>query len=265
MTAPVDIANRALAEIGAQAIITDLTEDSNPAAYCRMNYEPLRQQLLRAAPWAFARKTVELTQLGLITDTPSGSIYPFYAKYLYPPDCLKLRYILPPLSLPAASSVSPAPDVSNGPLWPAYAWCGPSRAWRFLVSYEASADIPQRRVILSNVPNALAVYTVDVTDPDMFDPLFENALVMLLADKLVIPLSGNVGMKQSFTQLARDAVLQARVQDGNEAITFSDPTPTDWIATRMVDGGVGWQGGNAGLGGGWGNWYDGWDSSGWSM
>lgn len=259
MTADVDIANRALSEIGARTVISSLAETSPAAVQCRLFYNTLREQLLRTAPWGFARKTLTLTTLGLATDTPPTAPYPWLVKYAYPADCLKVRYILPP---PFVTSDT-APNVSSGLVTP---WCGPSRQWRFLKSYDDTVS-PARTVLLSNVLSALCVYTVNVTDPDLFDPLFTNALTMLLADKLVIPLSGNVGMKESYVKLAMMAVTDARVADGNESITTSDHV-VDWIATRGV-GSVNNGFGSLGVGGvDWGSmgqWYGGNDSAGWSM
>lgn len=261
-TSPADIVNRALAEIGSRTLVTDLeSEDSPAAANARLFYTPLRQQLLRAAPWGFARKTLALTTLGMLTDVPPGSPYPFLMKYEHPADCLKMRYILPPPVTPTAGAETVDPPVSDvGLLW--FPWCAPSRAWRYMIAYESSPDA--RRVILSNVDRALGVYTADVTDPGLFDPLFANALSMLLANKLVIPLSGNVNMKASYLQQADRAVIEARAADGNEAIPSTDHN-VDWITARNVGAGQGGFNGTVFGGPAWGSWYSGYDQQNWGM
>ncbi len=257
MTSDVDICNKALSELGKGPLISALDENSVAAEQCALHYNSLREQLLRAAPWGFSRKTLSLTTLGLLTDDPPAAPYPWAVKYLYPPDCLKMRYILPP---PWPNS-DVNPNVSQGQ--PA-AWCAPSRAYRYLVSYDDTVS-PPRRVLLSNVTSALAVYTVNVTDANLFDPLFENALVMALASKLVMPLTGNVGLKSGYASMADAAILQARVADGNEAIPTSD-IRVDWIATRMVGGLGDWYGS---LGGNnqfaLGEWYGNYDNMTWGM
>ncbi len=252
----VDICNKALSELGKGPLISSMTEQSPAAVQCRLHYNSLREQLLRAAPWGFSRKTLTLTTLGLLTDDPPASPYPWLVKYLYPADCLKMRYILPP---PWPNS-DVNPNVSQGQVT---AWCAPSRAWRYLVSYDDTVS-PPRRVILSNVTSALAVYTVNVTDTALFDPLFENALVMALASKFCMPLTGNVSLKGSYSQMADAAILQARVADGNEAIPTTDHR-VDWIATRMVgDWGGAWGLGQTGVLG-LGDWYGGYDNMNWGM
>ncbi len=261
MVAPVDIVNRALSEIGARTLISDLNEASPAGAQARLQYNATREQVLRAAHWGFARKTVTLTNLGQLLDTPPGSPYPWLEQYLYPPDCIKFRYVLAP-PCPVVSDTSPAPDVSvQNPLF--IPWTMPRRDWRYVVAVDDSTT-PARRVLLSNVPQAIGVYTANIQDPDLWDPLFTNALVMALANKFVQPLSGNVGLKTSYAQLAEAALTSARVADGNEAVPSTDHV-VDWIAARGVYGS--WAGGEYVQGGGglgWGQWNAQWDGMGWA-
>lgn len=222
VTTPEDICNRALGEIGARTLIVDLTDDTPAARYCNLYYNVVRRELLRTAPWGFARKTLALTVLGLATDTPPASIYPWASKYAYPGDCIAVRYVLPPP--PGENNLAPLVGSQVAP------WCGPSRAWRFLPAYDDTLH-PPAKVIVSNVLNAIAVYIADVTDPTLMDVGFKDAFVALLANKLVLPLSGNVKMKSFFMDAAKQRVIEARAQDGNEAITTSDHIP-DWMAVR---------------------------------
>jgi hypothetical protein len=85
----------------------------------------------------------------------------------------------------------------------------PSRNNRFLPAYD-DTTLPAKKVLLSNINNITVVYTVDVIAPDLFDPLFQDALVMGLANKLVMPLSGNVKLKNGFAQMAQQSILTAR-------------------------------------------------------
>lgn len=263
MVAPSDIANRALSEIGSRTLISSFTESSPAAAQCRLQYDAVREQVLRAAPWGFTRKTVTLTTLGQLLTTPPGSPYPWLNQYLYPPDCIKFRYIL--VNPAAFVTTTNVPDVSVArPLF--VPWTMPNRAWRFTVAMDDSTT-PPRRVLLSNVPSAIGVYTANVEDPDLWDPLFTDAFVMALANKLVIPLSGNVQMKQQYAQLAEQAILKARVADANEALPRADVT-VDWMVTRGIGYG-GFNGVGAGVGygvyDGWGQCYSGYDDVSWSM
>lgn len=243
----VSLCNRALSEIGTRSTITSLDEASPEAVQCAIQYTPCRQTLLRSAHWGFARYQLLLTQLGVNSDIPNLVPYPWRYKYAYPSDCLKLRYLLaPPINV--ANSI--APNVGD----PFLPQCLPSRANRFILA----SDIDGSRIILSNVPNAIGVYTRDVIDTDHMDPSFQMALVKYLAANLVIPLSGNIGQKNAQLAAVQDAVNQARVSDGNEGLSTSDHT-VDWIAARGTpsDWAFGPGPNDIGL------YYQGWDNTAW--
>lgn len=222
---PVTIANRALAEIAAQSTITSLDDPSTEAVTCKIFYEPLRAMLMRAANWNFGKRQASMSLLGSRTTGDSIGRWPF--KYAYPVNCARLRFL--------------------NDQW----GCGPLQSSRFDIQNE-DFGIETRTVVLSNVPGATAVYTSEVRDPTLFDSMFEEAFVMALASKLVLPLSGNVGLKSSFIAAATDAVIAARASDGNEGQHTTDHTP-DWISARNL-GVYGW-GAESPFGG---MWYQGW-------
>ncbi len=255
MTTDIDICNMALSEIGSQTLITSIGEATPAGQQSELYYNQMRQKLLRTAPWGFARKTITLTELGTLAEGTSP--YPWLVKYEYPSDCMKFRYIIPP---PAFLVSDDVPDVSSGLIVP---WCGPSRAFRFLPAIDTDGDTPTPnvvKVLLSNVPSAYGVYTVDVEDPNLWEPLFVDALVMLLAYKFVMPLAGNAGMKSDYFKLAEAAVLSARAVDGNEAIPSTDHE-TDWITVRGTPPIY------SGIGNGFtlGSFFGGYDNLGWGM
>jgi len=224
MTSPVDVVNRALSSIGARSTIASFSESSKEAQQGNLWYDKRRRQLLRTAPWGFARMTATLSLLGTITD--STSPYPFLYKYEYPAGCFKVRYILAPASTALPSGIPLVGDSIFG-----VAGLSPSRSNRFIVASDTDSSGNQRRVILSNVQNALVVYTGDVTSPDLWDDLFEDALTSSLAYTFVIPITGNAGMRDDFRRAAEIAITNARAADANETINNNQHTP-DWISTR---------------------------------
>lgn len=263
MTSDVSICNLALSEIGNRAqMITSLEEDSAEANQCALWYDTLRKRLLRTAPWGFCRYQTNLAQLGdLLPDNTSP--FPWLYKYAHPADCLKMRYIIapPPVNVGTASVVAPQVGLSTPACW----WQGASRANRFVIASDTDANGQRRNVVLSNVFQAIGVYNGDVTDPALFDELFVGALASALAYKIVIPLNGNVGEREQMRKSAEDAILQARVADGNEAIPRSD-VQVDWIDTRGVGPYYGAYGAMGGVGPtGWGQWCGSWDSMSWGM
>lgn len=251
--------NRALSDLGSGITLVDVSTDTSKAAVqCRLWYDVMRQALLQAAPWGMARKTVPLTQLALLSDSPMpDGMYPWLVKYLYPADCLRVNYILPP---PLPGLPNGTPNVSGGPLFSNGFM--PNRANRFIPAYDevtviSPPSVTPRKVILSNITNAYGVYVVDVTLSAIFDASFQNALSAALAYKLVMPITGNIGMKQMFAKIAEEEITKARVKDGNEAIPSTDHTP-DWISGRNVGAGIG-----MGLWANMGQWYNGYSDMSW--
>lgn len=226
MPAVVDIWNQALSECGARAIVAATTEQSKEAQVCSIHYDNLRTSILRSAPWSSARMQASLTLVEDYSASPATNQYPWLFGYTYPSDCLKMRYVLD------------GTPVVNGQAIPGWS---PRRQNRFLPALDPTGT---SKVLLSNVQNAIGVYTKDIQDVTLWDSGLWDAVVAALCAKIVIPLTGNVQMKGTFEQLAGRAILEARAQDGNEAMPSIDHTP-DWISTRgfypvLPDGGPGY-------------------------
>ena len=254
MASEIDTCNRALSLIGTQSTISSFNDGTAEAVQCGLWFNNVRQGLLRAAPWGFARAQIALTQIGdLVPDQTSP--YPWLYKYEYPPTALAVRYILSPPPVTASNGVPQTGDNIVGNYW-----LSPSRKNRFIPALDVDNLGNQRRVLLTNIQNAIAVYTYDVTNVDLMDPMFESALSAALAFKLVVPLSGNVGMQQAFMAHAEKSIINARVADGNEAISTTDHVP-DWIATRgIVPNYLA-----LGPGSDWGYWTEGYQNFNWGM
>jgi hypothetical protein len=104
-------------------------------------------------------------------------------------------------------------------------------------------------VILTNQDLAQAVYTANITNPQLWDSLFQAAMVASLGAFLVPALSLDIPLMQVQIKSADNIIAQARAMDGNEGVTTLDHTP-DWILARAGAGGLGW------------NWSgSGWDST----
>lgn len=241
-----DVWNQALSEVGARGQVTSLTENSKEATICNIHYNNTRTSILRAAPWACARFQASLTVLESYQNVPPNNQIPWMYSYTYPADCLKLRYLLCPPVLDNSTIVTTG-DVLQ--------WYLPSRRNRFLPGLDTTGT---QKVILTNVSNAMAVYTKDLQDVTLWDSGLWDAVVAALQAKIVIPLTGNVQMKKTFEDLAMGSITEARAQDGNEALPTSDHMP-DWISTRGYgDGFSGFPAMNT-----LGIWYTGYDNLTW--
>lgn len=236
MASQVSIANRALQAIGSRSTISALNEPSVEARNINLIFDDTVQELLGMAFWNFAKKTNYLTLSKSAPGTPTNQTAvssqwttaypapPWLYEYVVPNDCVQVRKIVQQM----ANYYIGTPLTSNGQT--AYPLLiGPGA--RFEVATGTDANGNQQNVILTNQYQAIGVYTMNVTQPGLWDAQFIEALVQALAAKLAIPLTGQVALANTKFQQANAVIIQARVSDGNEGLTVIDNMP-DWIAVR---------------------------------
>lgn len=247
MTSPVDIANRALSAIGTRSQIADFNEDSNEAREVKLHFDSLRDQLLRMAPWNCAMNFNNLALICAAPGTPENpgpglNVWekgipppPWSYEYAYPSDCLRAVYVVPQFTTGFTSGVPITTAVTGGA--PAF-WNGPPVRFKIGIDQIGPSGQPSLQgvdttVIWTNQEQAILAYIKRVTDPNVWDDLFHNAMSSTLASRLAIALTGDKGLAQMQQQLANDAIVRARAMDGNEGLTVNDVTP-DWIRTRGI-------------------------------
>lgn len=258
MTSPVDIFNMGLDQIGAsgqaiQGFSPPIPATSLAAQVATRNYQTQMDALFRAVHWNCARFQTPggLTLLKAAAGTPenpSGSLpvppLPFQYEYALPPDCLKVRFVIP----------SPTPQSGGAPFLTNQGLTTPpliNTSLPFVVGLDLDAAGQQTKVILTNAENAQAVYTARVSDPDNWDPQLVVAASSVMAAWSVNPLLRNSELLKERVQVAGGLIVQARVTDGNEAIATTDHMP-DWIEVRGTGGGFSWEGrGGVGYMAGW--------------
>lgn len=189
MATVVSICNMALARIGVSSFISNLNEASNEARVLNLFYEQMRDFALRDHHWNFATRRVVLANAG----TPPTN---WAFKYTYPSDCLKARFIV------HQGIRTPRNDQR--------------------IAFEIGSEGSQR-VIYTDQPQAELVYTARITDPTLFDPIFESALSYLIASEVAMPLT----VKESVAKQARDAYervkSQAAAHSTNEGFEGVEP------------------------------------------
>ncbi len=274
---PTDVANQALDAAAIDYTLGDIEEGSRPAQVCLRAYGECLRQLLRGAPWGFARREAPLVLLADATGltqnvgnkVPSGFIY----EYAYPPDCARLRYIpWCPFQSPGAPSnniqvADPSAAIMTGLGQPPYVG-QPIVPARFLITNDPNYPPPAgtanwevqgvsaqgRVVILTNVQNARCVYTATILAPSVWDHLFRAAMVAYLASEIAVPLAKDkrlgLQIRAQQIEIAKAKISEARAADGNEMWVSSD-IRVDWMQFRRTGGAGGgnWLWGN-GLGGG---------------
>ena len=234
MTSPVDIVNIALMEIGHQEVITSFTEGSPTANVANQLYQTKINALFRSANWNCARKQAALTLLRAVTingvATNDNPPLPWYYEYSYPSDCLRARYIIP-YDLGIAATTPPLTTFQN-----ASPYLQPlTAAVPFIIGndgYPTSAPVPTR-VILTNMANAVLVYTFQVDDPTQWDPQFIAAATSFLGAWFVNALGRNRALANDQANSAQAIINAARVSDGNEGPTSADHLP-DWMRARGI-------------------------------
>lgn len=214
MPSKIAIWNRACGLIGTQTQIATENEDSTEAHNCGIYYDPVRQAILRAHTWNFARRQETLTELGNADD--GTSLTPWFYKYAYPSTCLRFRYVMPVIS--ASTSIPESLWTAQPPI-------------RFIMSSDTDSGGNPRNVLLTNQNAALGVWTWDVELLDLWDALALDALAHGLAAKLAIPLTGDKALAKAKIDEASSIIQTAKAMDGNEGLRIQEHVP-DWIRVR---------------------------------
>lgn len=100
-------------------------------------------------------------------------------------------------------------------------------------SFTLTIQNPQesQRVILTNQPDAIIAYVKQITDPNLMDPLFQEAWASIVGATIAMPLTGDKQLANLLIGAANNSIMEARKADGNEGLTVNDVTP-DWIRVR---------------------------------
>ena len=249
-TTPDDVVNQALVELGVAAI-GNLSEGSAAAAAGRTVYDAVLREMHAAAPWNFARRT---RQLDMRADR--SGVYlnnrvvpePWAYGYEWPNDCVHMRQVLALNAHALDPSGAPLYASGGAPLHRAWGNLAMAGAAPFAVSdmpwpNDVASDWPlveghspeSTRAVLTDQLGAVAVYTGLVQYPDSWPPLFKRAVVATLAGRIALTAVPDKpaarALRGDMAAIARDALVEARVQDANEAWTVRDHIP-DWIAAR---------------------------------
>lgn len=211
MASVVDIWNMALAHLGEDASIVS----SNPpdattnAGHCARFYPIARKEALETIRATWSKKRQLLAEV-----TNPSSIWAY--AYALPSDCLTPMRIL-------QQSLVTALD-----LWP-----GPGEVLTaddlVLWTERGTADFEvEGEVILCNEPDAVLLYTKEITDTAKFSAKFTVALSYLLASYLAGPiLKGQPGANAAgqLRKIAAQVLGEAAVEDANGSAGSNDHIP----------------------------------------
>jgi hypothetical protein len=173
-----DICNNAIGRIGAQRIMSIDDQDSKSARICKNAYEMTLREVLRLGVWNFAKDRATLAEL---STTPA---FGWAKQFQLPTDYIRL------LKLNGV-------DVNN----------------------DGTGDFfeIEGRKLLTDADAAQIQYIKFVDDPNQYDALFVEALVVLLASKIAVPIRQDEPLAQSLTaEFLRIKLPTARKTDANE-------------------------------------------------
>lgn len=197
-----DIINQALRRISYPTPIGFIYEGSPAARVAVEIYGQTRDDLLRSQDWPFARQSAALQVLktappngyGVTPWNPDYPPLPWIYEYAYPVQptaCLRVRAVRPtPIFIP---ELDPQPNI-------------------FVVADDYTLA-PPTKVILTNLVNAVAVYTGQITEPATWEPMFTEALIDALAARLGPSLGAAGGARpegEERTLVATEQVAAAR-------------------------------------------------------
>ena len=125
----------------------------------------------------------------------------------------------------------PLTSASGATIYPAYA----VTRVPFVINTDMATGSP-RKTILTNMPDAMLIYTTDLSQyPDMWDAMFLTAETAYLASYFIANLAGDRSLMITQIQIAKAALDNARGVDGNERIANINHEP-DWIRARSQGG-----------------------------
>ena len=191
----VQIGNLALSNVGSKSSIESFEERSTEARRIKQWYDVSRQQVLEAFDWGFARKRQDLALHG--DDPPDQWSY----RYQYPSGCVAFRRIWNP----AGEKERPIP-----------------------YSMETSSGT---KSILTNMEDAVGIFTDDVMDTTLFSSNFNLALSYLIGFYIAMSITGKRTIKKDCWEVYRALIAQAPALDFNQDMQ-DEPRDADWIAGR---------------------------------
>ena len=195
----VEICNMALARIGVGQRISALDDPSEAAIQCATFYQQALEQALSAAMWSFATKRYALGVSSI--DPPAEWFY----RYSYPADCLFARFIEDGRRVRREDESIPFSVEGDG--------------------------TTAGKSILCDQPDAILVYTWNVSNPVLFTPWFVDAFAWLLAAEIAMPLSVALAIEQTARQrwmMARDEAITTGFREGTPDV----PPESEFITVR---------------------------------
>jgi hypothetical protein len=173
-----DICNLALARVGAQSIMDIDDADSKGARACKNAFESVVRKVSRVAIWNTLKSRASLAELS------TAPVFGWSKQFQLPTDFIRLFKL---------NGV----DLDNDE---------PGEYFEI-----------EGKVLLTDAETADIQYIAYKDDPNVYDPLMVDAIVVLLASEIAVPLRQDEGMATTLrAEYERTTLPRARKTDGNE-------------------------------------------------
>lgn len=194
------IANQGYSLIAARDQLNSEAEISVVGGQYRLWFESCRLQTLEAYNWGFARRR---KALALHSDpAPDGSEWSF--RYKLPADCICPRMIQNPIQTVAMFGLHREADLISG--WDA-------------IPYDLETSIDgKENTLLTNMEDAVLIYTFDQQNPKLYTPLFIRALAFLFGYNTCFKVTGKTDRKLQMLQGFTIAIQEAAASNANSQI-----------------------------------------------
>ena len=175
---PVDIANKALNNLGQTQTIGSFVENSTAAGLCNRYYNDIREELLKNFPWNFAVKVADLT---VVTDE-TDDVYSYV--YEYPEDCLRVLRV---------GVEGDGNEPTANPF-----------------DEHMNSENPPLKRIYCDLEDARAKYVFDVQEVDQMPSEFRTALAWELSNRIAAGLASSAQMMQMAEVRAQKSLAYAK-------------------------------------------------------
>lgn len=210
MASVADICNLSLSHVGSFAQITSISppDGSVEAGYCARFYPIARKEMLEAGSWTWSK-----TRVALAGVTNPSEVWQY--AYALPADCIDAKRVLQKAFVQQLFVTL----YSN--------WLTYDELQMFTEQGSSDFEI-EDGVLLTNEPEAVLLYTRDVTDTTKFSTAATIGLSYLLASYLAGPIiKGLPGAQTSATlrKAAMNVIGEAKADDANQSSESSDFIP----------------------------------------
>jgi hypothetical protein len=198
---PVDICNVALSRIGVKQRIAALTENSEAARLCNLNYETVLDATLSQDEWPFATRRAPLALIEADPDTE------WAFRYALPEDCVCAQRI-------ESGFGNRQTDLA----------CA--------VKFRLEADTGnQRTTLLADKPEPILVYTTRSQPSSLYPAWFVNLLQWNLAVELAPALTARAEIMETAARSAFAALHRARAHARDEG-QDDEPIDSEFVRAR---------------------------------